>query len=228
MSIILVPVGKVNPGEIRLLRESLQGTFPTDVAIGKGVPVPVAAWNPVRSQCDAEMVLGSLPVPREDPGRDRVLGIAGVDLYLPGMNFVFGIADRRNALISLCRLTQSFYGRPEDLRLFRRRAVVEAVHELGHTFGLTHCGNPLCVMHFSNTIADTDRKGPAFASPAVQGSCLRRRDRGAASRALQVMTVPGAAAPDLEREDKGERNDTDLPECRKIFPGIRAHPERSG
>jgi archaemetzincin len=162
MSIILVPVGKVNPGEIRLLRESLQGTFPTDVAIGKGVPVPVAAWNPVRSQCDAEMVLGSLPVPREDPGRDRVLGIAGVDLYLPGMNFVFGIADRRNALISLCRLTQSFYGRPEDLRLFRRRAVVEAVHELGHTFGLTHCGNPLCVMHFSNTIADTDRKGPAF------------------------------------------------------------------
>ena len=162
MSIVLVPIGKVSPAEIRLLCDSLNKIFPADVAIGKGVPAPAAAWNPVRSQCDAEMVLESFPVPREDPGRDRVLGITGIDLYLPGMNFVFGIADRQNALISLCRLTQSFYGLPEDLRLFRRRAVVEAVHELGHTFGLAHCESPDCVMHFSNTIADTDRKGPAF------------------------------------------------------------------
>lgn len=162
MSIVLVPVGKVDPAEIRLLRDSLNEIFPTDVAIGKTVPVPAAAWNPVRNQCDAEMVLESLPVSREEPGRDRVLGITGVDLYLPGMSFVFGIADRRNALISICRLTQPFYGLPEDLRLFRRRLVVEAVHELGHTFGLAHCENPRCAMHFSNTIADTDRKGPAF------------------------------------------------------------------
>ena len=162
MSIVLVPVGKVDPGEIRLLRESLREVFPTDVVIGKGVPVPAAAWNPVRNQCDAEMVLESLPVVRKDPGRDRVLGVTGVDLYLPGMNFVFGIADRRNALISLHRLGQPFYNLPEDKKIFRRRVVVEAVHELGHTFGLAHCENPRCVMHFSNTIADTDRKGPAF------------------------------------------------------------------
>lgn len=162
MSIVLVPVGKVNPVEIRLLRDSLNKIFPTDVAIGKGVPAPAAAWNPVRSQCDAEMVLGSLPVSREDPGHDRVLGITGVDLYLPGMNFVFGIAGRKTALVSFHRLRQSFYNLPEDGAIFRRRAVVEAVHELGHTFGLVHCENPLCVMHFSNTIVDTDRKGPAF------------------------------------------------------------------
>jgi len=35
----------------------------------------------------------------------------------------------------------------------------EAVHELGHAFGLQHCGNPECVMFFSNSIMDTDRKG---------------------------------------------------------------------
>jgi len=42
------------------------------------------------------------------------------------------------------------------------RAVKEAVHELGHTFGLDHCSDPRCVMHFSNMLADTDRKGREF------------------------------------------------------------------
>jgi predicted Zn-dependent protease len=30
--------------------------------------------------------------------------------------------------------------------LFAERALKEAVHELGYTFGLGHCGNPRCVM----------------------------------------------------------------------------------
>ena len=38
-------------------------------------------------------------------------------------------------------------------------ALKEAVHELGHTLGLAHCPNAKCVMHFSNSLADTDRKG---------------------------------------------------------------------
>ena len=40
----------------------------------------------------------------------------------------------------------------------RRRAATEAIHELGHTFGLRHCSRPSCVMWFSNTLAETDRK----------------------------------------------------------------------
>ncbi len=162
MRIVLVPVGKVDPAEMRLLRDSLREVFSMDVAIGKGIPLPAVAWNPARSQYDAGMVIESLSLSGEAAGCDRVLGVTGVDLYLPGMNFVFGIAERRNALISLHRLEQSFYNLPGDAGVFRRRAVVEAVHELGHTFGLAHCENPRCVMHFSNTIADTDRKGPAF------------------------------------------------------------------
>jgi archaemetzincin len=38
------------------------------------------------------------------------------------------------------------------------RALKEAVHELGHTLGLRHCSRSLCVMHFSNSIFDTDKK----------------------------------------------------------------------
>jgi archaemetzincin len=38
------------------------------------------------------------------------------------------------------------------------------VHELGHVFGLEHCPDPECVMHFSNSLLDTDRKSTSFCS----------------------------------------------------------------
>jgi archaemetzincin len=164
MSIILIPIGKVDPAEIRMLKDPLETVFSPDrdVAIGGEVPLPAAAWNAARGQYDAEMVLECLSLSVETTGDGRVLGVTNADLYFPGMNFVFGIAGRRCALISLHRLRQPFYSLPEDPAVFRNRAVVEAVHELGHTFGLAHCKDPRCVMRFSNTIVETDRKGPAF------------------------------------------------------------------
>jgi archaemetzincin len=95
---------------------------------------------------------------------NRALGITGADLYAPGLNFVFAIADieGRRAVISLARLRPQFYGSPPDDALFLQRAVKEAVHELGHTCGLGHCRNPRCVMFFSNTLHDNDVKGPGF------------------------------------------------------------------
>jgi archaemetzincin len=93
-----------------------------------------------------------------------ILGVTGVDLTAPGLNFVFGLADppSRCAVISLARLYPEFYGQPRAPRLFKARAVKEAVHELGHLLGLGHCPDPACVMAFSNSLADTDRKGPGF------------------------------------------------------------------
>jgi archaemetzincin len=38
----------------------------------------------------------------------------------------------------------------------------EAVHELGHAFGLVHCKDFECVMHFSNSIEQVDLKANAF------------------------------------------------------------------
>ena len=37
------------------------------------------------------------------------------------------------------RLRQEFYGLEKNEQLFLQRVVKEAVHELGHTFGLGHC-----------------------------------------------------------------------------------------
>jgi archaemetzincin len=32
------------------------------------------------------------------------------------------------------------------------------MHEIGHTWGLPHCPDPYCVMHFSSSLNDTDIK----------------------------------------------------------------------
>ncbi len=85
---------------------------------------------------------------------DFVLGIVKADLYLPHLNFVLGLAHPQESvcIISLARLRSS------DEEQYIDRAVKEAIHELGHLFGLEHCSNPKCVMRFSNMVAETDYK----------------------------------------------------------------------
>ena len=95
MNIVLVPIGAVDPAELRMLVNPLRAVFSRDVVIGEGVPLPKAARNDPRSQHDAEMVLESLALSVEMERHDRVLGVTNADLYLPGMNFVFGIARER-------------------------------------------------------------------------------------------------------------------------------------
>jgi archaemetzincin len=100
---------------------------------------------------------------------EYLLGITAADLYARGLNFVFGEADPtiRCALVSLARLGPAPGG--GGRATFLIRALTEAAHETGHLLLLPHCPDPGCVMHFSNSLADTDRKGPAFCD-----SCRRR------------------------------------------------------
>lgn len=90
----------------------------------------------------------------------KILAICDFDAYSDKLNFVFGEAhlDGRICAIYLPRIRQEFYGLKPDKSLFYQRLVKEAVHELGHAFGLGHCGNIKCVMHFSNSLSDTDIK----------------------------------------------------------------------
>jgi len=90
----------------------------------------------------------------------KVLGVVDVDLFIPILTFVFGEAQLRGigSVVSMHRLNNKFYGLPEDSKLLAERLVKEAVHELGHNFGLVHCSNQDCVMRSSTYVEDIDQK----------------------------------------------------------------------
>lgn len=160
--ITLVPVGEVKKSALETLRRPLAEAFGQRTLIVDGIELSKMSWNKRRDQHLARMILAELPSPCGLG--DRVLGIVDVDVFAPTLNFAFGEADivGRRALISLSRLRQEFYGLPKNETLFQARVLKEAVHELGHTYGLKHCPNPTCVMYFSNRLSDTDLKGWNF------------------------------------------------------------------
>ena len=170
--IALVPIGEVEDTRVKSLARPLTEILGQEGEVAGTLLLPENGWSRSRCQYLASALLALVPVPAR---WNRALGIANVDLYAPGLNFVFGIADPegRRALISLARLRPEFYGSPPDDPLFLQRAVKEAVHELGHTYGLGHCRDPRCVMFFSNTLHDTDVKGPGFCA-----ACKPKVNRG--------------------------------------------------
>jgi archaemetzincin len=159
--ISLVPFGKVTPAVLTELQERLYEVFSAEVTVTSSISIPDWTYDPLRGQYDAGSLLQTLP---EGRVHDQVLGIVEQDLFMPRLNFVFGVADPhgRRAIIALARLHQGFYGLAPDLNLFLLRATKETVHELGHAWGLEHCPDPHCVMYFSNTMGDTDHKRYQF------------------------------------------------------------------
>ena len=174
--IIVRPLAQIDRHILETVEQSLQQTFSCPVEIKAQIGSLDYAYDPKRKQYLASLLLSTLRNFKMKPG-DRCLGIVDVDLYAPGLNFVFGEADISSgvAIISLYRLRQERYGLPQDEGLFQDRASKEAVHELGHTYQLSHCDDIKCVMHFSNSLADTDIKETTFCQKCQQR--LKERDK---------------------------------------------------
>jgi archaemetzincin len=125
------------------------------------VKIPQQAFSITRKQFNAGIIMKFI----SGLGKSEIsLGITKEDIYFGDLNFVFGIASPTalSCVVSLCRLDPEFYGLPQDDELYCSRVQKEVIHEIGHVLGLLHCEKPSCVMSFSNSIYDVDRKTKFF------------------------------------------------------------------
>ena len=156
--ICIQPVGDVERDILEFIRQSMATLF-GEARIIRRMDLRQEFYDTGRKQYRADKILDAL-----DTSCPITLGITREDIYTPSMNFVFGLAeiDGRRVLVSTKRLSPEFYSMSPDRKLFRIRILKEVMHELGHALGLAHCPDPVCVMHFSNSIIDTDRKNWSY------------------------------------------------------------------
>ncbi|CUU05893.1 archaemetzincin [Candidatus Kryptobacter tengchongensis] len=164
LDICLIKVGAVEDAVIEVLSKGLRAYFEWNIKPVAEIEIPSQSYNRFRGQFNSSLILHQIKRQINREECSFVLAITGVDLYVEGLNFVFGEADpvNRICIISTHRLRQEFYGDKPNQKLFEKRVLTEAVHEIGHLLNLKHCSNPNCVMFFSNSILDTDRKGFLF------------------------------------------------------------------
>ena len=129
--------------------------FPfTGIKIENPIVLPNKCWNPSRCQYKAKCMLYYINSLESD---NITLLILSKDMYVPRLNFVFGVAiEGLGAVVSIFRL--------EDQEFLRK----EVFHELGHVFGLKHCSLP-CVMTFSNSVLEAKMKSSSFCE-----TCLKK------------------------------------------------------
>ncbi len=159
--IYIQPVGEIGKEIVGYLATRLERIFGYPCKVAQPTRVPDSSYSADREQYNAEVLIAGM-TEKTPVDAKRLLGVVDVDLFVPGLNFVFGLAAGNAAIISLTRLRPEYYGEKKNESLFRERALKEAIHELGHTFGMRHCPDIRCIMHFSNRLEDTDIKGPGF------------------------------------------------------------------
>ncbi len=154
-------------GLIEPLAAELAATFRLEVEVGPPAFDPEVAFDPSRGQYNSRILLAQL---LQQTSGGRVVGVTNVDLFIPVLTYVFGEAQLGGpaAVVSSHRLDNRLYGLPDNRHLTFERLVKEAIHELGHTYGLIHCPDGRCVMASSTYVEEIDLKSDRFCDRCLE------------------------------------------------------------
>lgn len=136
----------------------------------------VTGFIPSRRQTDATALLDSLDLyKRRSRVQEPVLLVVSEDLCRAGDEYLFGLSRRStgNAVVSTRRLSNDYYGFPDDDADLIDRLVKESAHEIGHLLGLDHCRDPECIMFNPLLLEDVNRQRRWFCP-----SCRSTLERG--------------------------------------------------
>jgi archaemetzincin len=176
----VLSIGNTRPYLLDAVCASLARAFHTDCSLLDRKFDPAFAHHPERNQYFSTSILEHMA--QNNAHVDILLGVTELDLYIPILTFVFGEAQLGGtcALVSYHRLTQEFYGLPPDPDVLTERLVKEAIHEVGHTAGLTHCEDYECVMAATHAVEWLDLKTSAFCDDCRRAAGLDRPSFGRA------------------------------------------------
>lgn len=144
----------LKPEEISEVINTLRLFKPKKTEVNVLKEIPESFLNLVRRQYDGVLIaewVNSLRTTRDSV----ILGVMNVDAYVEPLNFIFGIALPKLKVATVYVIRLRIGGRKNEFLIRVRK---EVIHELGHVFGLKHCRNKSCVMSFSNSLADVDKK----------------------------------------------------------------------
>lgn len=164
VKILLQPVGNMSLDVLKILENNLAEQFENSkLLLGNTLQLPSHAFDLRKNQYVSPKIISWVHNKFKDTSYQKILCICDVNAYTGRLNFIFGEAQLggKIAVIYLARLREEMNG-VFDESVFLQRVLKEAVHELGHLFGVTHCKTPSCVMYFSNSLADTDLKDNKF------------------------------------------------------------------
>lgn len=177
---------------LRYLQKNLARVF-NAISVSKRVIVPTSFFKIEKNQYDGKKLLGYLAENLTlKEARDINLAIFDRDLFAGNLDHVFGLAAPfpRICIISIIKLHPHFkkdyfqaglkkrkMGKfPLSVRrltglertLYYERILKEALHGIGHTMGLVHCSDALCIMSPSNTLENIDNKKTVFCRSCIQ------------------------------------------------------------
>ncbi len=223
--ILLVPIGKVLVEILGEIAVALRKSYKYHVHIGRSEEPETEMYSDERRQFDAEKLL-KLAIARKRESLVAVLGIVDTDMFYGEKSFAYGLNRPHQGLgvMALARLREEYYHKTPDIELFQRRAVTEAIYQVGQAVGMPPCNLKKCVLLPSTTLWRLDAKGQAFcencqarlqaklhpqSEATLKKAAARENGAGEAvdegpAAETQLASTLEPAAPDKQPEDESE------------------------
>lgn len=145
--IAIQPLGIVDAGLLQYLKTEITILHGIPAEVLPSQPLPAAAFEKERGRYRADLLLAYL----EHCGQgkfEKIMGITAADIATTTRGRsswgVMGLARlyAAPAVISSFRVQKKL----RSVQQFRQRMLTLARHELGHTWGLSHCSSSFCLM----------------------------------------------------------------------------------